>query len=181
MSVPVSQFIPPLKSQCFTCCSVVSDSLRPHELQHARPPCPSPTPGVHSDSLSHQSFFIQNAWTARRLNQSIQKEISPEHSLEGLILKLKLQYFGHLMQRTDSLEKILMLGNIKGRKRTGRQRLRYLDGMTWVWASSGSRWWTGRPGVLQSMGLQRIGHDWATELNWHLILTSKQHLHLCQK
>ena len=69
-------------------------------------------------------------WTARRSNQSIQKEISPEYSLEGLMLKLKLQYFGHLMQRADSLEKTLMLGKIEGRRRRGQQRMRWLDGIT---------------------------------------------------
>ena len=69
-------------------------------------------------------------WTARRSNQSIVKEISPEYSLEGLMLKLKLQYFGHLMRRTDSLEKTLMLGKIEGRRRRGQQRVRWLDGIT---------------------------------------------------
>ena len=69
-------------------------------------------------------------WTTRRSNQSILKEISPEYSLEGLMLKLKLQYFGHLMQRTDSLEKTLMLGKIEGRRRRGMQRIRWLDGIT---------------------------------------------------
>ena len=69
-------------------------------------------------------------WTARRSNQSILKEISPEYSLEGLMLKLKLQYFGHLIQRTDSLEKTLMLGKIEGRRRRERQRMRWLDGIT---------------------------------------------------
>ena len=69
-------------------------------------------------------------WTARRLNQSIVKEISPECSLEGLMLKLKLQYFGHLMQRADSFEKTLMLGKIEGRRRRGQQRMRWLDGIT---------------------------------------------------
>ena len=69
-------------------------------------------------------------WTARRSNQSILKEISSEYSLEGLMLKLKLQYFGHLMQRTDSLEKTLMLGNIEGGRRRGRQRMNWLDGIT---------------------------------------------------
>ena len=69
-------------------------------------------------------------WTARRSNQSILKEISPECSLEGLMLKLKLQYFGHLMQRTDSLEKILILGKIEGERRRGQQRMRWLDGIT---------------------------------------------------
>ena len=70
------------------------------------------------------------SWTARRSNQSILKEISPEYSLEELMLKLKLQYFGHVMQRTDSLEKTLMLGKIEGRRRRGRQRMRWLDGIT---------------------------------------------------
>ena len=69
-------------------------------------------------------------WTARRSNQSLLKEISPEYSLEGLMLKLKLQNFGHLMRRTDSLEKTLMLGKIEGRRRRGRQRMRWLDGIT---------------------------------------------------
>ena len=69
-------------------------------------------------------------WTARRSNQSILKEINPEYSLEGLMLKLKLQYFGHLMQRADSLEKTLMLGKIEGRRRRGQQRMRWLNGIT---------------------------------------------------
>ena len=74
--------------------------------------------------------FLRVPWTIRRYNQSILKEISPEYSLEGLMLKLKLQYFGHLMWRTDSLEKTLMLGKIEGRRRRGRQRMRWLDGIT---------------------------------------------------
>ena len=78
-------------------------------------------------------------WTARRLNQSILKEISPEYSLEGLMLKLKLQYFGHLMRRTDSLEKTLKLGKIEGRRRRGRQRMRWLDDITNVMEMSLSR------------------------------------------
>ena len=109
-------------------------------------------------------------WTARKSNQSILKEISPEYSLEGLMLKLKLQYFGHLMRRTDSFENTLMLGKIEGGRRRGD---RGWDGWmasrtqrTWVWVSSGSWWWTGRPGVLQSTGSQRVGQDWATEPNW---------------
>ena len=73
---------------------------------------------------------LESPWTARRSNQSILKEISPEYSLEGLMLKLKLQYFGHLMQRTDSFEKTLMLGKIVGRRRRGRQTMRWLDGIT---------------------------------------------------
>ena len=74
--------------------------------------------------------LLRVPWTARRSNQSILKEISPEYSLEGLMLKLKLQYFGHLMQRADSLQKTLILGKIEGRRRRGRQRMRWLDGIT---------------------------------------------------
>ena len=113
--------------------------------------------------------LLRVLWTARRSNQSILKEISPECSLEGLMLKLKLQYFGHLMRRADSFEKILMLGKIEGGRR-GWQRMRWLDGITESMnislLNSGSWWWTGRPGVLQSMGLHRVGHNWASELNW---------------
>ena len=115
--------------------------------------------------------LLRVPWTAKRSNQSILKEISPGCSLEGLILKLKLQYFGHLMWRVDSLEKTLMLGRIGGR---GEGDDRGCDGWmasptrwTWVWVDSGSWWWTGRPGVLQYMVSQRVGHDWVTELNWY--------------
>ena len=107
--------------------------------------------------------LLRVPWTARRSNQSILKEISPEYSLEGLMLKLKFQYFGHLMQRTDLLEKTLMLGKMAG---GGERDDRGWDGWlatltqwTWVWASSKSWWWTGMPGVLQSMGLQIVRND----------------------
>ena len=110
------------------------------------------------------------SWTGRRSNQSILKEITPRCSLEGLMLKLKLQYFGHLMRRVDSLEKTLMLGGIgaggKGDDRGWDGWMASLTLWTWVWVNSGSWWWTGRPGVLQFMGSQRVGHDWASELNW---------------
>ena len=119
-------------------------------------------------------YVLRVAWTARRSSQSILKEVSPDYSLEGLILKLKLQYFGHLIWRTDSLEKTLMLGKIEG---GGEGDDRGWDGWmasltqwTWVWVRCGSWWWTERPGVLQSMGSQRVGHDWATERNWCLYL-----------
>ena len=112
--------------------------------------------------------LLRVPWTARRSNQSILKEISPEYSLEGLMLKLKLQYFGHLMQRTDSLQKTLMLGKIEGRRRRGWQRTRWLDGIT---DSMDVRSSELRELVMEAwhagfMGSQRVGHDWATELNW---------------
>ena len=114
--------------------------------------------------------LLRVPWIVRNSNQSILKEISPGFSLGGLMLKLKLQYFGHLMQRVDSLGKTLILGGIGGRRRRGN---RWWDGWmtsltqwTWVWVDSGIWWWAGRPAVLQSMGSQRVRHEWATELNW---------------
>ena len=107
--------------------------------------------------------ILRVPWTARRSNQSILKEINSEYPLKGLMLKL-FQYFGHLMWITDSLEKTLMLGKIEGRRRRGQQRMASPTRWTWVWANSGSWWWTGKPGMLQSMGSQRFGHDWATDL-----------------
>ena len=116
--------------------------------------------------------LLRVPWTARRSNQSILKEISPECSLEGLMLKLKLQYFGYLKQRADSFVKTLMLGKIEGRRRRGRQRMRWLDDITDTMdvglgglLDSRSWWWTGKPGALWFMESQRVGHDWATELN----------------
>ena len=113
--------------------------------------------------------LLRVPWTARRSNQSILKEISPEHSLERLMLKLKLQYFGHLMQRID-LFKYQMLGKIEGERRRGQQRMRCLDviidsmdmGLRW--------WWTEKPCTLQSMGLQRVRLDWVTKMNWAFLV-----------
>ena len=115
--------------------------------------------------------LLRVPWTARRANQSILKEISPGCSLEGLMLKLKLQYFGHLIQRSDSSEKILRSDWGLGAGREGDDR--GWDGWmasptqwAWVWVNSAHWWWTGRPGMLRFMGSQRAGHDWVTELNW---------------
>ena len=114
--------------------------------------------------------LLRVPWTARWSNQPILKEISPEYSLEGQMLKLKLQYFGHLMRRADSLEKTLMLGKIEGRRRRGRQRMSCLDCITDSMDMSSIKLqelvMEVKCGVLQSMGSQRVGHDWATELNW---------------
>ena len=110
--------------------------------------------------------LLRVSWTARKSNQPILKELCPEYSLEGLMLKLKLQYFGHLMRRADSFEKTLMLGKTDGRRKCNRGWDSWMASptqWTWVWASSGSWWWTGRPAMLQSMGSQRVRHDWP---NW---------------
>ena len=114
--------------------------------------------------------FLRVPWTARRSNQSIIKEISPEYSLEGIMLKLKLQYFGHLMRKLTHWKRPWCWERVKaggeGDDRGWDGWMVSLTQWTWVWANS-RRWWrTGKPGMLQSMGLQRVGHYWATELNW---------------
>ena len=112
--------------------------------------------------------LLRVPWTARRSQQSILKELSPGCSLEGLMLKLNLQYFGHIMQRVDSLEKTLILGGIGGRRRRGWQRMRWLDGITnsmgMSLSNSGSWWWTWRPGTLRFMWSQES--DTTEQLNW---------------
>ena len=121
---------------------------------------------IHAFELWCWRRLLRVSRTARRSSRSILKEVSPGCSLEGLMLKLKLQYFGHLMQRADSFGKTLMLEGIGGRRRRGRQRMGWLDGiidsMTRVWVDSGSWWCTGRPGMLWFIGSQRVGHDWVT-------------------
>ena len=121
--------------------------------------------------------LLRVPWTARRSNQSIQKDISPVCSLEGLMLKLKLQYFGHLMQRVDSLEKTLMLGGIGGRRRKGRQRMRWLDGHEFEWT----------PGVGDGQGslvcCNSWGHkesDTTEQLNWTELNLLNSHSRMVQ-
>ena len=112
--------------------------------------------------------LLKVPWKTRS-NQTILKEINPEYSLQGLRLKLKFQYFGHLMWRANSIEKILILGEIEGRRRRGKQRKRWLDGiinsMDMSLTNSGKWWRTGKTGVLQSMESQRVRHNLATEEN----------------
>ena len=127
--------------------------------------------------------LLRVPWTAKRSKLSILKEIIPEYSLEGLMLKLKLQYFGHLMQRLTWWKRPWFWKRLKAR---GEEDDRGWDGWmasltwwTWVWASSRSWWWTGKPGVLQSMGSQRVGHSWVTDLYWTELTFNTWHACVC--
>ena len=119
---------------------------------------------IHAFELWCWRRLLRVPWTARRSNESILKEINLEYSLDGLMLKLKLQYFGHLMWRTTHLIRPWCWENLKVGRWDG--WMASPTWWTWVWVSSRIWWWTGKPGVLQFMGSQRVGHDWATELNW---------------
>ena len=117
--------------------------------------------------------FLTVPWTVRRSNHSILKIIRPEYSLEGVMLKLKLQSFGHLMWKINSLEKPQFWERSKaegeGDERGWDGWMASLTRWMWVWTSSGSWWWTRKPGVLQSMGSQRVGHSWVTEQNLYFL------------
>ena len=124
------------------------------------------------------SRLLRVPWTARRSNQSILKEISPEYSLEGLMLKLKLQHFGHLMRRAENIGKYWerfwcweRLNAAEGDNRGWDGWMTSLARWTWVWANSGSWWWTEKPAVLQPKGSKRVGHDWATKHCQHCLYT----------
>ena len=117
--------------------------------------------------------------TARRSNQSILKQISPEYSLEGLLLKLKLQYFGHGCEELTHLKRLWCWERLKaggeGDDREWHGWMASPTQWTWVWVGSGSWWWAGRPGLLQSMGLQRVRHKWVTEMNWTEVVAMEIH------
>ena len=184
-----------MKLKTLAPCKKSYDQQRQHikkQRHYFADKCPSSQSYGFSSSHVHESWTIKKAehqridaaaafelrfwvrllrvpWTARRSNQSILKEISSEYSLEGLMLKLKPQYLATWCEELTHCKRPRCWERVKER---GEGDDRGWDGWIssptqwmWVWASSGSWWWTGKPGMLQSMGLQRVGHDWATELN----------------
>ena len=126
--------------------------------------------------------ILESPWTARRCEQSILKEISPEYSLEGLMLKLKLQYLATWCEELTHWRRLWCWAGLKaGAEGCDRGWVGWMASLTqwtWVWASSGSWWRTGKPGMLQSMGSQRVRHDWATELMYILYITFRLHVYL---
>ena len=138
-----------VKAMVFTVVTCTCESWTIKKAEHQR---------IDAFELWCWRRLLRVPWTARRSNQSNLREINPKYSLEGLILKLKLQYFGHLIRTADSLEKSLMLG----RRRRGHQRMRCLDGITDA-INLGKLWEMMRPGMLQSMGSERVRHNWVTE------------------
>ena len=157
-----------VKAMVFPVVMYRCESLTIKKTEHRR---------IDAFGLWYWRRLLRVPWTARRSNQSILKEISPEYSLERLMLKLKLQYFGYLTRRTDSFEKPWCWERFRaggeGADRGWDGWMASLTQCTWIWVSSGSWWWTGKPDKLQSMGSQRVGHDWVTEwtelINWSRI------------
>ena len=156
--VTLSTKVQPVKAMVFPVVMYGCESWTIKKAEHWR---------IYAFELWCWRRLLRVPWTARRSNKSVLKEISPGCSLEGLTLKLKLQFFGHLMQRVDSLEKTLILGKIEGRRRRGQHRMRWMASLTrwtWVWVDSRSWWWTGRLGVQRFMKCKEL--DMTELLKW---------------